>query len=168
MTMVTIYNTELFKELKDGAKIQQTRDIIPQTLAGQVVPVMEVNPKMLKNTKMVLNSGRTSTSGSSTLKTITKQTFLTGLIISLSKGAACDAATGRLTITVTPKESGAIILAGLPFTTLMQESTSIAVDFPPLELSIGSTIVFSAFTFAAGSCSNSCSIYGYELDNYQS
>jgi hypothetical protein len=46
--MAQIFNSELKKQLIDGAKLQTSKDVIPSQLADKVVPVMEVNPKLLK------------------------------------------------------------------------------------------------------------------------
>ena len=46
--MATINNSDLSKELIDGAKIQISHDVVPNQLAEKVVPVMEVNPKLLR------------------------------------------------------------------------------------------------------------------------
>lgn len=54
--MAKITNSDLTHELVDGAKIQTAFDRVPNELAEKVVPVMEVNPKLLKNCTILINS----------------------------------------------------------------------------------------------------------------
>jgi hypothetical protein len=62
--MGTINNTQLQKELRDAFKIQQNVDAVPGKFEDRVIPVCEVNPKILTNLKMkagLLNNGTTAT-----------------------------------------------------------------------------------------------------------
>lgn len=100
--MAQIYNTKLISELKEGAKLQQLRDIIPSQLAEKVVPVMEVNPKLLRRTNILRSSSRsTTTNGLTIYTTPTNQDFyLTYAQLNYMTDAAADNTTLRLTCTI--------------------------------------------------------------------
>lgn len=164
--MAWIYNTELSKELKEGAKLQQTRDIIPNQLADKVVPVMEVNPKLLRRINIVRNVSSAVTAGMTAYTTPTgaQDFYLTGFQFSLTKDAACDAATGTLTITATI-DGASRVLGNYSHITLTADSVIIDREFTiPVKIDRGSTIA-NSITFAAGVCTRSLCITGYTVDN---
>ena len=51
--MATINNSQLTREIIEGAKIETAFDSVPNQIAEKVVPVMEVNPKMMRRTTIV-------------------------------------------------------------------------------------------------------------------
>jgi len=77
--MAKIYNSELTNEIVRAARIQQNVDEIPSELSNQVVPVMEVNPRLTRTVSIV----RSLMASTGTIYTTpTNQDFyLTGSII---------------------------------------------------------------------------------------
>lgn len=54
--MAQINNGELIKGLIDGAKINTSIEKVPNQLADKIVPVMEVNPDLLRKTNVLVTN----------------------------------------------------------------------------------------------------------------
>lgn len=163
--MATIYNSDLTREVRDGAKIQQSRESIPSQLADKIVPVMEVNPKLLRRARSLASLAR-STTGTGTVMTASsnKTTILTGLTAGFIKTATCDVATGDINV-YTTIGGASVALLRLPVLTLTAQEQNVSIQFStPIEIDLGATIVFSG-TFTAGSLVRTAVVYGYEVDN---
>lgn len=169
--MVTIHNTDLFKELKEAVKLQQLNDFIPSELARSIVPVVEVNPKLLRRSTVTTSNVKT-TSGTTTILTTdsTKQFFITAFGLDIIKNAACDMGDGRISLAVTI--NGATqSLGGISVLTLTAQNTAITGTLDaPLKIDVGSTISLSGSvsTFTAGACIRSGWITGYYDENIRS
>lgn len=169
--MATIYNSDLSKELIDGAKIQISRDRIPNEIAEKVVPVMEVNPKLLRRADIILSANRVAT-GTTTIYTTPatgKDFYITDIGLSFSKDAACDMAIGDVYIGATI--NGVVTtLCRLATLTLTAESKAVEQNFKyPIKVDRGTAINLSAVGgYAAGLMSRSCTIKGYFVENINS
>lgn len=165
--MATIYNTDLFKEIKDGAKIQQLTDAIPTQLQGTVVPVMEVNPKLLRRTNFIKSVNRT-TSGNATLFTTSSDvdTFITAVQLAFIQDATCDGAIGtpaRLSVVIGGVST---VIIDLPALTLTACADATAVTFPhPLKIDRGSTMTLGGSTYTAGLKVRVATVYGFTVEN---
>lgn len=165
--MANIYNSDLTKELVEGAKLQLSREYPPNQIADKVVPVMEVNPKLLRRTNLVRNFSSTTTAGSTTLVTAenSKDIFITGISVHIVKDAVCDAATGNVSFTLNIDGAARTIIS-LGLITLTAQQISREVIFEnPIKIDRGSSITYSSTTFTAGVCLRSYQIYGYYVDN---
>ena len=163
--MVRINNSDLSFELRDVAKIQAGIDIIPNIMSNQVVPVIDVNPKHARILNVAYGVS-TSASGTSTIYTTPsdKPLYLTSIGFSYVKDAACDAATGAMTIRVTINGAALNIIV-VPIITLTAQSGIYQINLPkPMLLDRNSNITMAA-TFAAGVMSRAGYITGYTLDN---
>jgi hypothetical protein len=163
--MVTIYNSELFKELREGVKLQQLTDTIPSQLADKVVPVMEVNPKLLK----VCNIVKSATCNNATTATIyTAPTDRDFFIVSAALSVIKDVTSTSVqsAINVVPEDavtgSNICVLAGI---TLTPQTLAISQTFiPPLKLKRGSVI--GAINSAnVANVRAEATITGFTLDN---
>lgn len=166
--MAQIYNTDLIKELKDGAKAQQLRDTLPSQLAEKVVPVMEVNPKLLRTINVV----NTSTSGTSaaTVTVISADPnndfYLTSINIGIIKDATCDAASGALTANIQTLNGATVSFASIPLLTLTAQSENLVLSLPiPLKIDKNSTIKCTVPTFTVGNCRVVMGATGYKVYN---
>ncbi len=167
--MVTIHNSDLFKELREGLKSQQLRDgILPNQLAEKVVPVMEVNPKLLRRTKVLVTLERTTTTGASPGTTILttnpgKDTFLTGISFSVASDATADNTQIRVRIQDENNITGYII--SLNKITLTASRDTVHYTFPiPIKLFRGSVVTYLN-VFTVGVSTSQMTLWGYELDN---
>lgn len=165
--MAKIFNSNLTKELVDGAKLQTAFDKVPSELAEKVVPVMEVNPKLLRKTNLVLNGSRTASGAAITLITPSsdKKTFITGIRLSVVKDATCDASSSDFSIRGTIKDGGSTVFCSLPLLTLTAQDSNIFVKFDPIELEPTKVLNMDSLTFTAGSAISSCNVYGYQIEN---
>lgn len=163
--MATIYNTELFKEIKDGAKIQQMTDAIPSQLQGTVVPVMEVNPKLLRKTNFISGSTSSATGALSVITASTSvDTFITNLNVNLIKDATCDQATGVVSIACTQDGIGKTLIR-IPVITLTAQVFNMEIGFMnPIKVDRGSVITFST-SYSVGVMVRSAQVQGFTLEN---
>lgn len=160
--MATIYNSDLFKELTEGAKLQVSRETIPTQIAEKVVPVMEVNPKLLRRSDIVRRITATNTVSSSILVIPSdKEFYLTGVMIGLIKDATSTSLYSGLTLS-----SGGVtrelIIPGFTLTA-QNEQTSISFTFP-VKVDSGTTMYVVNSTNVAN-CTCTVTIFGYFLEN---
>lgn len=157
----TIYNSDLTKEIIEGAKLQLSRDKVPSELAERVLPVMEVNPRLLRRINVSTTASKTTT-GSTTSYSVPANGnfFLTNITFSLIKDATCDAATGDVNLNVVQDGETKKII-GIPILTTTAQSESITLNFAiPMKLDKSSTITNSA-TYTAGLMIRTVSLQGY-------
>jgi len=157
--MANINNSQLSKELIDGAKIQTSFDKIPTQLADKVVPVMEVNPKLLKITGVVKNASISNATGGTiyTLPT-DKDFYLTDCALSVIKDATSTSVGSDLTAVM---DGQTIYLLSVPGITLTAQNQTVTLSLKnPLKLDRGSLIRATASTNVAN-IKYSGTIYGY-------
>jgi hypothetical protein len=165
--MATINNTSLFKELRDGAKSYGTEKI-PNKIADKVVPVMEVNPKLLRIIDTGFSATGTASTTATTLTTLPSEArdfYLCGGSFTFAKDATCDVATGTVTFIGT-SNSASIIFARLATITLTADNQGIAFVLPfPCKLDRGTTIYIGSGTHTAGTFVRAASCYGFFVNN---
>lgn len=158
--MAQIHNTDLFKELKDGGKIQQLHDVIPNQLAEKVVPVMEVNPKFFRRVNVVISS----LSAGTIYTTPTDKDFYLTFAHMSAQTVTAGAATCTLAITPFEINAATIILnINLQPTALIDtcHDVTTASFTPPILLKRG-TVITSA---ATAGVNKRFVIAGYTVDN---
>lgn len=162
--MAKIYNTDLFKELKDGIKLQQVRDAIPTQLAEKIVPVMEVNPKLLRRINQVHHLSSTS-SGSGAIFTTPKDRdfYFVGCSISVSSSATANSTSSSISLTPEFQQQTTIFIVNKQTLTAGSTVSNLFLPFP-LKLSRNTSIQVSK-SFTVGTESNSFTVYGYTVDN---
>lgn len=148
-----IQRTETIQAVRDAARLSISEGF-PQQLSDQIVPVVEVNPKMLDFPNN-FGAGSTGTSNSAITAftcSATKETFLSSITFSFIKDATCDAATGSLTLNATI--GGATVnLLNVQHITLTATDRFISLVYPiPIKLDKSSTIRATNLTFTAGVC----------------
>jgi len=163
--MAQIHNSDLSKEIVQGARLQQNRDIIPNQLAEKVVPVMEVNPTLLKYCNIVSHASSVVTGNMIIYTTPTdKDFYLCGLDAAYNKNVTCDVASGLLTITITPKDGVAVYL-NFPIFTLTAEKDGKTINFSrPILMKRGISFTFTG-TFTAGNLYRGGTVWGYTIDS---
>ena len=147
--MATNNNSDLTKEIILAGRIQSS-DSIPNQISNQIVPVIEVNPKILKNDLILCASVKSTTGAQTALTTsATKDTYMTGFTWSIVKDATCDVATGSLSFTVIDENNVTITPARIACLTLTAQNQTITYQFKnPVKLARSSiiSIVNDAFT----------------------
>lgn len=165
----TIYNSNLTKELIEGAKIQISQGQIPGELAEKVIPVMEVNPKILTPSIILAEvTNRTTTATGVTLWSAannfssSKDVYITGLRVTNTQDATSD----NTSIVVQGNFNGVqknIYIRTKP--TLTASSTMDYMEFKtPLKIDRNSLVVFSCI-FSVGTSRTDIDLYGFTLDN---
>jgi len=166
--MVNNNNSDTTKELIAAGRLQVIQGV-PQTIANYIQPVIEVNPKLLRNVTILKALSRTTTAASTNnIYTTPADTdfFLCGACLSESKDVLCDVSTGRSSITITPVGQAATTLLQINHVTLTASSLSNSIDLNrPIKLERGSAISAGAYAYTAGTAANSYSIWGYTVDN---
>jgi hypothetical protein len=163
--MAIIYNSELSAELIKGAKIQVNRDKVPNEIAEKVVPVMEVNPRLLKIVKICRQVTATNPASATVIYTTpsNQDFYLCGTQMSAMKNVTSDLGTGpfcSLNASIDGVNRSIISFTGITLTAQERETS---IDFNiPIKIDRGTTIVLVASTApAAGTYIRTGSIWGY-------
>jgi hypothetical protein len=160
--MANINNSQLSKELIDGAKIQTSFDKIPTQLADKVVPVMEVNPKMLRMCNVAKSSTATNATSATLYTTPTDRDFyLCGLALSTIKDVTSTSLSSGITTTINGASVTLLSIASLSLT--VQNSSTNLVISPPILVDRGVTIAVTNSTNVANITSRA-SLVGYTID----
>jgi hypothetical protein len=164
--MAQIYNSDLSKELIDGARIQVSSDYIPNQIADKVVPVMEVNPKLLRTSYpfTLLSSLANATSVTIYTCSTTKDTYITGATLSMIKDVTATSTGVSLNVMddLTGLTNPIINIAGITLTANAQ-SESITIS-PPIKLRKGSNVTITSTTNVANVVAKAALI-GFEVYN---
>lgn len=162
--MVTIYNSELTKELVAGAKIQQSKELPPTQLADKVVPVMEVNPRLLIKPD-IFGDATSAATGTFTIFTTpaTGDFYMTSIQAGYIKDVLCDVASGGIYVTASIKGVTTALIA-FPVITTTVQSASLFFNFAqPIKIDRYTNVTFSG-TFGAGVLIRSGVVHGYRTD----
>jgi len=162
--MVTIYNTDLMNELKEAVKLQQGSDIVPNQLQNFIIPVIEVNPKLLRNVDVAQENQKTTTGSIVILTGVpTMDFYITSAFLSWASDAANDSTSATLVCTMEDNNTHSIIKIVKLTLTDVQQTTQ--MDFPrPIKIKRGTDIVASS-TFSLGTSIISGGVTGYFVRN---
>jgi len=147
-------NSQVVSEIIESFKLDRYVDKIPAA-----IPVIEVSPKLLQDTRNA--SGVLATSGvitvlSGTLNPTTRVRLKT-IIASIIKDATCDVATGSIGVTATMGGTSKNLIS-IPVITLTAQEQSIAISFPnPILIDVGTSVLMSG-TFTAGAMVRTCNL----------
>lgn len=161
--MVTIYNTDISKELRDGAKIAVAREGIPNQLQNFVMPVMEVNPKLLRtNTIVRYNEFFNDTAGTILTTPANQDFYLTSASLSVTKDATSTSTMSRIRCVIDGVTTYLLPLAHL---TLTAQNQQIALNFDkPIKLDRNTALSFITAT-NVGNIRVAAAITGFIVDN---
>jgi len=142
---------------------------VPRALSDQIVPVIEVSPRLLQRSDIVRGSAVT-TSGTITFFTTPTNIdfYLTSLLISYQKDATCDIASGIMDVSVTINGTGRVI-ASVSVLTLTAGSGYIPILLPKggIKLDRATGVNFSG-TFTVGALVRAINLTGYEQSDVES
>lgn len=159
-----IYNSKLTKELIEGARLQQQQGQIPSEIAEKVVPVMEVNPKLLRITnKVAFNSLSDGTSAVIFTTDPYKETYLTGCILAINKDVNATSSLSRIITTIGATTSAA--LAVIRYESATAGEFHQVVNFSPPLLLNRNTAVSLTHATATASIDGTATCFYYEIDN---
>jgi hypothetical protein len=143
--MATIYNSDLSKEIIDGAKLQTSRDLMPTELGKEVIAVMEVNPRLTKPARICKSAVLTNATSATLYTTPTNQDlYITSCSIGFTKDAT--ATTTELSIKCFIDGANPRILAtGL--ITLTAQTGNLSIPFPhPIKVDRNTAVTIAAST----------------------
>lgn len=132
-------------------------------VADYIQPIIKIEPRC----NISEGTGRT-VSGTATMFTTpaSKDFYLTGLLISYIKDAACDIATGAIAVTVNIDGTSKTI-ARLSVLTLTAQSQVVYIPFvKPLKVDKSASISMTG-TFAAGNLQRDWTIHGYTVETFK-
>jgi hypothetical protein len=164
--MGEIFNSDLKNNIIEGAYLKVGQDLPAPTLSNQVVPVMEVNPKLLRLTNfmksgncVVINSGATILTTDANVDTyITDYTACYGNSIDSQATAA--------NLTFTTYEGTARSVSIFTNTTGAINNQSISVNLKnPIKIKRGTDIKAQILGTAVGSSILTISLFGYYVNN---
>jgi hypothetical protein len=141
--MAHINNSELTNQMVESARIQLSNDKVPTELAEKVVPVMEVNPKLIRYANKVLYSAATS---DGTLFTVpTNKDFIITAAWAEVPGAAGASNPYRTITCVIGGETVTILRVSRVIAATVTENATNALSLcPGIKVDSGSIIAFTA------------------------
>lgn len=161
--MAFIHNTDLTKELKEGAKLQQLRDIVPNQLADKVVPTMETNPKFFRRINIVKkNTVTNSTAGTIYTTPSDKDFYLCAINLTVSKDATATSLLSEVRIVVDNLQVFPISIATTTTTTETKQASIVFNN--PIKIDRGTNISGINST-ANANISLTVNVLGYTVDN---
>lgn len=159
-------NSSVTQEIRDVTRSQDATAVLPSSFSPSIQLVAEVNPKSLR----VANKSKAllkSTTGAAVIHAtaVDKDTYVTSVILSVSKTAACDIAAGFTVISYNHPETGATsYLAQVANETLTASANTMALAFScPIKVRPGSNISLSGNTFTAGAFTAQATVHYFEL-----
>jgi len=160
-----IYNSTLTKELIEGARIQSSTDAVPGELAEKVIPVMEVNPKMLRVCNIVKSTSATNATTATVYTTPTdKDFFLCSVELAVIKDVTSTSTVSGINVT-TPEAGVATNILSISGITLTPQSDTTSLAFnTPILLKRGTGVQLTNATNVGNIRSDAC-ITGYTVDN---
>jgi len=157
--MATIYNSDLSKEMQKGAGLQVSKDTVPNQLAEKVVPVMEVNPKLLRVSNVVANANAVNATAATVYTTPTTRDFyLCGAMLSVIKDVTATSTASVINGTVNGAAVNFMSIAGLTLTT--QNLSNTMIFNPPIKLDRNTAVQVTNTTNVANVTARA-HIFGY-------
>lgn len=151
------YNTNL---VLDAKRIFVNKGDGFDEVEDNLVPVVPIIPL-----GEFTNSFSRATTGTNTafVSSSDKDTYITGIIVTLLKDATCDMGDGTVRVICTVN-GGTMILCYIPIITLTAQSIVIPITFPnPIRLDRGTSFNYEG-TFTVGKCIRTITVTGYVLE----
>ena len=160
--MATIQNSDLTRELVQGAKIAQSYEQVPTQLAEKVVPFMEVNPKLLSIINIVKNNAAVNATTSTIYTTPPDRDFY---LCTVSMSTIKDATSTSVVSQVLAFVDGVnTVLLNIASITLTAQENCSSITFPlPIKIDKGTNITVTNSTNVANIRTNAV-ISGYTVD----
>ena len=160
--MVKINNSDLIKEVVNGAGIQSANDLVPNILGNTVIPVMETNPALLRRCEVVRSSSATNATTATIYTTPADQDFyLVSCQVSVIKDITSTSTYSRVNITINGASQAICMISSLTLTT---QNQSVAQNFnPPIKIDRNTAISTVLASSTVGVKGNAANIYGYVL-----
>ena len=163
--MAIVHNSEVIQEIRNATKIQGGADSVPRVLANQIIPVIEVGSKIVKNARAE-STQQSNLNGNSTIFTTPtdQDCYITAASLSMAKDVTADTVDCALRCSINGTFRTLLCLAGLTLTA-MQDTTSISYPHP-IKVDRGTNILInSSRTAGATRISGAVSFFLDETSN---
>ncbi len=136
----------------------------PQTLSSNIIPIIDMTPSFHAVVNIANTASSTTTGAITILNPVNEgDLYITGAHIALVKDAACDMASGRVTLAATINGVVRSILS-IPVLTLTAQQQSLSISFVrPIKVDKGTSVTLLTNSFAAGNLIRSGGIVGYTV-----
>lgn len=164
--MATNYNSDLSNELRKAGAIQISVDQIPQKINDSIQPVIEVNPKLLKNIE-IIKIGSASDATSATIYTTpsNQDFYLCGFTFTHCRDATATSLVSEIKAYVNGEQISLYALRTLTTTVINGFSFSVNL-LRPIKIDRGTSLIVTNGA-ATALIRSTAIIYGY-LDNTSS
>lgn len=161
-----IYNSNLTKEIIDGAKLQVQDGNIPSEIGNTVLPTMEVNPNLLRICNVVkMNSLNNALTETIYTTPSDKDFYICSASLTMNKDVTATTTNVNLTCTINGQSATLLRIATLA-TTADTNSISINPRFP-IKIDRNTTISLTSATNVANVRAGA-SVIGFLIDNIKS
>lgn len=156
-------NSSVSEEVRDVFKLQQNVDGIISNVAGQIIPVCDVNPKHARLTNFIKYATGSSTGGTIVTTDAVKETYLTGFSFSLIKDATSTVTDTSIRATI----NGEVIRIFENISiTLTAEKTNTSLTFMhPIKIDKSTAISVTNNGGGTGLGKYAITLYGFTIDN---
>jgi len=160
-----IQNSSTIRELRTAAGLSISEGF-PQGLANQIVPVIELNPKLFRLTNVLRDAASVST-GSTTIFTTSsdKDFFLTNVSLTTEANATADSVFTKMEVI---QDGVTRVIALIRKLSLTAHSSSLVLQFNnPLKVDRGTAITITQ-SFTVGASTTGGLIAGFEVEPFES
>jgi len=160
--MATIYGSELKRELIDAARIQVSKDRVPSEIADKVIPVIEVNPKLLRRCNIIrANDALNATAATIYATPADKEFYLVGACLGVIKDVTSQSVATDIRIVVDGRTDRILVIPGI---TLTVQNSIVSLSLPfPIKVDKNTNITINNSN-AAANIKASGSIIGYTVE----
>jgi hypothetical protein len=161
--MINIQNKNTVEELQEVTNIRTQQFVLGSQISNVIVPTVEINPKLVKTPNVWKSGSAAATGAIVAITSDTRQDFyLTYFNASFAKNAACDIATGAMSVTCYIDGALVNLLRFSVITLTAQEGNqTISLD-KPIKIDRGTSISIQG-TFGAGVLMRCISVGGFYL-----
>ena len=157
-----IYNSDLTKNIVDGAKLMTGSDVVPSELAEKVIPVLDVTPDFHRFCNLSDGSAGTTNANLTIFTAPTDRDFyMTNLQVCYMANATADNTYHIVSVVIDGIRRNLIYLIKLSLTA---DTQSVVLNYKiPIKLTRGSTVLMEN-NFTVGSVAKAGAVTGYTIN----
>lgn len=145
--MAYIDNSETKKELDEAIRGNAQTNLSPSNVAGQVIPVININPKHSRRCNITRATSATGSSGTIYTAPTDKDFFIVACSLSVCKDVTATSTNSDINVTIDGATNPILSIAGL---TLTAQSESVSLCFnSPIKIDRGTSVTISNTTNVA-------------------
>lgn len=153
-----ITSSDLRKEVQEGASIQSAEGL-PTELGNTVIPVMEVNPKLLRRVNFLKRAALSNAATASIFTAVSdRDTYITAASLTYSADVTATTTSVQIEIVV---DGATIQILNFARVSLQVQNGEMCQSFvPPIKIDRGSAVIIRSGTAVANIVAVAC-IQGY-------